>query len=108
MSFKKPLLVIVIVFSALICVQQIERNTIKCDCESPIMSITKEHKVDEIKHEQYIEDMIEDGDIDKDNEEAAMKINVDDLIQIKDVEKDKTKQKLQNYFHEYWNSILEG
>ena len=62
-SLKKPLLVIIITFTVLICVQQIGKNSIGCDYKNPITSIE---------------------------------------------EIEKPNQKLQNYFHEYWNSILEG
>ena len=109
MSYNKFLLVIVIVFVALICVQQIERNPIECHCDEPKVIDKNPKELDEKETSQKLNDYNKKKTVGpKQKIEPERKILVDNQNKITNQDKETKNQKLEKYFLEYWNSVLSG
>ena len=109
MSYNKSLLVIIIVFVALICVQQIERNPIECHCDEPKVIDKNPKELDEKETSQKLNDYNKKKTVEPKQEmDPERKIQVKDQNKITNQDKESKSQKLEKYFLEYWNSVLSG
>ena len=109
MSYNKSLLVIIIVFVALICVQQIERNPIECHCDEPKVIDKNPTELDEKATSKKPNDYNIKKTVEPKQEmEPERKILVNDENKITNQDKETKSQKLEKYFLEYWNSVLSG
>ena len=109
MSYNKSLLVIIIVFVALICVQQIERNPIECHCDEPKVIDKNPTEVDEKQTSQKLVDYNKKKTVElKQEMEPEKNILVNDQNRRVNHDKETKNQKLGKYFLEYWNSVLSG
>ena len=109
MSYNKSLLVIIIVFVTLICVQQIERNPIECHCDEPKVIDKNPTELDEKQTSQKLDDYNKKKTVEPKHEmEPEKKILVNDKNQVTNQDKETKNQKLEKYVLEYWNSVLSG
>ena len=109
MSYNKSLLVIIIVFVALIYVQQIERNPIECHCDEPKVIDKNPVELDEKATSMKLNEYHKMKTVEPKQEvEPAKKILVNDDNKITNQDKQTKNQKLEKYFLEYWNSVLSG
>ena len=109
MSYNKALLVIIIVFVALICVQQIERNPIECHCDEPKVIDKNPTELNEKATSKKLNDNNSKKTVEPKQEmEPERKILVNDENKITNQDKETKSQKLEKYFLEYWKSVLSG
>ena len=109
MSINKSLLVVIFISFTLICVQQIDRSTTNCKCENPIvLNKGLNEKDEDAKSQHFATDNRKDVVINTQEIIIEQKTTVSDRNKKTNADSVPKNEKLQNYFLEYWNSILSG
>ena len=109
MPTNKPLLVIILIFFTLLCVQQIDKNSTNCKCENPIV-LNNDHNdpSDKIKAKHFVNDNRKDVVINPQKIVIEKKTTLSDRNKKTNEDSAPANKKLQDYFLDYWNSILSG
>ena len=106
---NKSLLVVILIFFTLLCVQQIDRSSTNCKCENPIV-LKKDHNdpSDEVNAKHFVNDNKKDVAINTQKIVIEKKTTLSDGNKKTNEDSVPTNKKLQDYFLDYWNSILSG